>query len=43
MYICTYVNPQWYVWINYVCASLMAQTVKNLPIMQDTQVQSLGG
>ena len=23
-------------------ASLMAQTVKNLPVMQDTQIQSLG-
>ena len=24
-------------------ASLVAQAVKNLPVMQDTQVQSLGG
>ena len=29
-------------WFNTWWASLMAQTIKNLPAMQETQVQSLG-
>ena len=37
------VNTDYLVWICYCTRhSLVAQTVKSLPVMQDTQVQSLG-
>ena len=29
--------------LQYSCASLVAQMAKNLPVMQETQVPSLGG
>ena len=41
IYIFTYRDRCIYICISYKQASLMAQTVKNLPAMQETQVQSL--
>ena len=37
MYVCTYI------YIRCIRASLVAQMVKRLPIMRETQVRSLGG
>ena len=31
-----------FLWLNFIWASLMTQLVKNLPAMQETQVQSVG-
>ena len=31
-----------FLWLNFIWASLVTQMVKNLPAMQETQVQSLG-
>jgi len=36
------VEPSYWNWWCYKSDSLVAQTVKNLPAMQETQVQSLG-
>ena len=37
-----YVHTLFYILLTYMQASLLAQTVKNLPSMQKTWVQSLG-
>ena len=41
LYVCIYTYTHTHTHI-YIRVSLLAQTVKNLPAMQETQVQSLG-